>query len=192
MMSIDFGKLFTLKKVLETLKNSFIGRNRILFAAGLTMLGICVILGIFFKKKLKKRKWTKRLYHIGWLVAFLLLILSLTAGEGIGLGMGDGSGLGVGDGAGAGIGDETGTGTLPKTTFPTTDTTITVRIHNHDVIADEQPMADAKALRELLTKEWKNGMQIVVRDEYADNAAFLWVKDLLQEMAVPFTVETIS
>lgn len=181
--------------VLQTLGRSYMNRNRLLYGLGLGVLAVCLVASVF-KKRLKKKTWSRRLYRGGWAAAVLLILLSLTAGAGTGLGFGDGSGVGVGDGAGAGIGSETGVGDEggegTQEALAAAENEIVLRIHNREVTAGETVFSEAGQLEQMLSETYYDGMSVTVWDDYADNAAYLWVTETIKKLAIPYQVKRVE
>lgn len=189
------GKWKTTKTVFQTLGNSFLNRNRVLFGIGLGLLAVCIVASLF-RKKLKQNKWTKRIYRGGWLVAWLLILISMTAGDGKGLGFGDGSGVGIGDGAGAGIGSEVGVGDEgnegTQEVFASSADELCIRIHGTRVTIDDEPYENEETLSRLLSEVYYDGMNVTVWDDYADNMSFLWVTETIKNLAMPYEVKRVD
>lgn len=183
------GKWKTARTVFETLGNSFVHKNGVLFGIGLGLLAVGIVAS-FFKKKLKKRKWTRYAYRGTWVLSALFLVLSLMTGDGHGLGFGNGSGVGIGEGAGAGIGSAVGVGsdgedgTTPA--FASSNGEISIRIHYLEVTVDEKKIGNAEELSVFLSESYEDGMKITVWDDYADNQPYLWVTETLERLAMPF------
>ena len=176
------GKWKRTKIIFSTLKNSFIGRNGVMFGIGLGMFGVCLILH-FFRRRIKKHPRWKKVYHFAWLLSLFLMALSMTAGDGHGLGFGEGSGVGIGSGAGAGVGENVGVGSIekgdPNANASGGEREIVVRVNGSRVTVDGEKVRDEQMLTDVLLQKYRDGMKVIVEGKYAENETFRWVTNTL-------------
>ena len=146
----------------------------------------------------------KRAAGVGIAAAIILLIF----GPGRGLGLGAGSGMGTGTAEGN---DKNSQAVAAESTAPESAETVStaesaaaestagaaselvIRVHNMEIYVDETlpdglhgDEAHLKAVEEKL----KDGMVLILQDDYADNEAFTTAEKILDEGAYEYRTET--
>ncbi len=191
---IMFTSLSASQKInylISNMMQAFAGRNEVLFIVGLALLCICVLCKFILPKKYRKEKKTKWVYRAAWIISILLILFSMMTGLGNGFGFGNGAG--IGDGFGIWLGDDvvaaSKSNILERQSQVVVDGKILIRVHNNEVFVGEVPCKDETELRNLLQENYKDKMTIILLDDYADNASYMWVHETLEDMAYVFQIE---
>lgn len=193
MMFIDFNSWRTALLIIDTLSEAFATRNKVLFGVGLSLFGISLLSKIFLPSKIQSNNVIKRGINIALILSVILLFLSLSVGQGKGIGIGDGDGVGIGDGAGVIIGDNVGAGSngndsaiAPREVF---DNTIIIRIHNTEVFIGDIACENIERFEEDIKGIYQDGMQVVMLDDYAENITYVDVESVLRSLALKYRKE---
>ena len=142
----------------------------------------------------KKGGGGKRVAGVGIVAAALLLLF----GPGRGLGLGAGNGTGVGTGTGTASETVKTESTAAENTaaestaesVPEGKTEVVIRVHNMEIYVDETLCEDDEAVLAAVEENLKDGMSLLLQDDYADNEAFTRVEKLLDEGAYEYRTET--
>jgi len=135
------------------------------------------------------------------------VILALIFGPGRGLGLGAGSGMGTGTTEGnnnspAVTAESTASeSTASESTAAESSsaasaeesadkTELIVRVHNMEIYVGDVKCEDDEAVLKELEKQLKDGMVLILQDDYADNEAFTGVEKLLDDGAFEYRTET--
>ncbi len=110
-----------------------------------------------------------------------------------------GGGLGLGGGAGTGTADAAAPAAAEAEAEPTETmeeaaaaTEVIIRVHNKDIYVGETLCADKEAFLAALADQYKDGMTILLQDDYADNVAFEGAEGWLAEAAYSYRTETLE
>ncbi len=186
--------------------------NRPLIAAGITLVLASVILRRI--PRLAKEDWIINTRRTVTGLGILLIVLSFTAGDGSGFGIGSGDGIGIGDenssgaqnaqedsdpdGAKEGSDDpeqeagaaRTETGERPERLPVLSDTVTVIRVRGKEIYCQEQ-LCTAEELEEAVKKEYRDGMEILVQDDYADDITYSRVLQILDTYQITYGEEKL-
>ena len=141
----------------------------------------------------------KRAAGVGIAAAIILLIF----GPGRGLGLGAGSGMGTGTADGKASQAVAAESTAPESaeTVSTAESAVTestaaaaseliIRVHNMEIYVDETLCETDEAVLKAVEEKLRDGMVLILQDDYADNEAFTNVEKILDEGAYEYRTET--
>ncbi len=136
-------------------------------------------------------------------VGVVAVIIALLLGPGRGLGLGAGSGMGTGTGTGTESQAVTAESTAAESTAESTAAESTavestaetkaeliVRVHNMEVYVDGTLCETDEAILQAVEENLKDGMVLILQDDYADNEAFTTVEKLLGDASYDYRTET--
>ena len=137
------------------------------------------------------------------------LIIALLFGAGNGFGLGGGAGIGAGDGAGTksqavtaesvSSGSEKTESAVSESAAEESKTSestagekneLVIRVHNMEVYVDETLCGDDEAVLKAVEEKLKDGVVLILQDDYADNEAFSSVEKLLDKESYEYRTET--
>ncbi|MEE3377973.1 MAG: hypothetical protein VZR35_05790 [Lachnospiraceae bacterium] len=143
----------------------------------------------------------KRAAGVGIAAAIILLIFG--PGRGLGLGAGSGMGTGTAEGNDKNSQAVAAESTAPESaeTVSTAESAVTestagtaselvIRVHNMEIYVDETLCETDEAVLKAVEEKLKDGMVLILQDDYADNEAFTTAEKILDEGAYEYRTET--
>ncbi len=198
--------------IIGTIWARILACNRPLIAAGITLILAAVILRRI--PRLSKEDWIINTRRTVTGLGILLIVLSFTAGDGSGFGIGSGDGIGIGDenssgaqnvqedpdpdGAKEGSDDpeqeagaaRTETGERPDRLPVLSDTVTVIRVRGKEIYCQEQ-LCTAEELEKAVKTEYRDGMEILVQDDYADDITYSRVLQILDTYQITYGEEKL-
>ena len=198
--------------IIGTIWARILACNRPLIAAGITLILAAVILRRI--PRLSKEDWIINTRRTVTGLGILLIVLSFTAGDGSGFGIGSGDGIGIGDenssgaqnvqedpdpdGAKEGSDDpeqeagaaRTETGERPDRLPALSDTVTVIRVRGTEIYCQEQ-LCTAEELEKAVKTEYRDGMEILVQDDYADDITYSRVLQILDTYQITYGEEKL-
>lgn len=198
--------------IIGTIWARILACNRPLIAAGITLILAAVILRRI--PRLSKEDWIINTRRTVTGLGILLIVLSFTAGDGSGFGIGSGDGIGIGDenssgaqnvqedsdpdGAKEGSDDpeqeagaaRTETGERPDRLPALSDTVTVIRVRGKEIYCQEQ-LCTAEELEKAVKTEYRDGMEILVQDDYADDITYSRVLQILDTYQITYGEEKL-
>lgn len=198
--------------IIGTIWARILACNRPLIAAGITLILAAVILRRI--PRLSKEDWIINTRRTVTGLGILLIVLSFTAGDGSGFGIGSGDGIGIGDenssgaqnvqedpdpdGAKEGSDDpeqeagaaRTETGERPDRLPALSDTVTVIRVRGKEIYCQEQ-LCTAEELEKAVKTEYRDGMEILVQDDYADDITYSRVLQILDTYHITYGEEKL-
>ena len=162
--------------IIGTIWARILACNRPLIAAGITLILAAVILRRI--PRLSKEDWIINTRRTVTGLGILLIVLSFTAG--------DGSGFGIGSGDGIGIGDENSSGAQNVQEDPDPDGAK----RGKEIYCQEQ-LCTAEELEKAVKTEYRDGMEILVQDDYADDITYSRVLQILDTYQITYGEEKL-
>ena len=183
-----------------------------MIAAGITLILAAVILRRI--PRLSKEDWIINTRRTVTGLGILLIVLSFTAGDGSGFGIGSGDGIGIGDenssgaqnvqedpdpdGAKEGSDDpeqeagaaRTETGERPDRLPALSDTVTVIRVRGKEIYCQEQ-LCTAEELEKAVKTEYRDGMEILIQDDYADDITYSRVLQILDTYQITYGEEKL-
>lgn len=198
--------------IIGTIWARILACNRPLIAAGITLILAAVILRRI--PRLSKEDWIINTRRTVTGLGILLIVLSFTAGDGSGFGIGSGDGIGIGDenssgaqnvqedpdpdGAKEGSDDpeqeagaaRTETGERPDRLPVLSDTVTVIRVRGKEIYCQEQ-LCTAEELEKAVKTEYRDGMEILIQDDYADDITYSRVLQILDTYQITYGEEKL-
>ena len=198
--------------IIGTIWARILACNRPLIAAGITLILAAVILRRI--PRLSKEDWIINTRRTVTGLGILLIVLSFTAGDGSGFGIGSGDGIGIGDenssgaqnvqedpdpdGAKEGSDDpeqeagaaRTETGERPDRLPALSDTVTVIRVRGKEIYCQEQ-LCTAEELEKAVKTEYRDGMEILIQDDYADDITYSRVLQILDTYQITYGEEKL-
>ncbi len=198
--------------IIGTIWARILACNRSLIAAGITLILAAVILRRI--PRLSKEDWIINTRRTVTGLGILLIVLSFTAGDGSGFGIGSGDGIGIGDenssgaqnvqedpdpdGAKEGSDDpeqeagaaRTETGERLDRLPALSDTVTVIRVRGKEIYCQEQ-LCTAEELEKAVKTEYRDGMEILVQDDYADDITYSRVLQILDTYQITYGEEKL-
>ena len=199
-------------RVIETIWGRILACNRPMIAAGITLILAAVLLRRI--PRLSKEDWIINSRRTITGLGILLIALSFTAGNGNGFGVGSGDGIGIGDETSSGSqqtqedpdpdgeqdgsddmeqdagADRTGNSENPDRLPTLSDTETVIRIRGKNIYCQEQQCM-IEELEEAVRKGYKDGMVMLVQDDYADDITYSQVIQILETYKITREEETL-
>lgn len=199
-------------RFIEAVWGRILACNRPMIAAGITLILAAVLLRRI--PRLSKEDWIINTRRTVTGLGILLIVLSFTAGDGSGFGIGSGDGIGIGDenssgaqnvqedpdpdGAKEGSDDpeqeagaaRTETGERPDRLPALSDTVTVIRVRGKEIYCQEQ-LCTAEELEKAVKTEYRDGMEILVQDDYADDITYSRVLQILDTYQITYGEEKL-
>ena len=199
-------------RFIEAVWGRILACNRPMIAAGITLILAAVLLRRI--PRLSKEDWIINSRRTITGLGILLIALSFTAGNGNGFGVGSGDGIGIGDETSSGSqqtqedpdpdgeqdgsddmeqdagADRTGNSENPGRLPTLSDTETVIRIRGKNIYCQEQ-QCTIEELEEAVRKGYKDGMVMLVQDDYADDITYSQVIQILETYKITREEETL-
>ena len=204
--------LFAAVRFIEAIWGRILACNRPMIAAGITLILAAVLLRRI--PRLSKEDWIINSRRTITGLGILLIALSFTAGNGNGFGVGSGDGIGIGDETSSGSQqtqedpdpdeEQDGSDDMEQDAgadragnsenldrLPTlSDTETVIRIRGKNIYCQEQ-QCTIEELEEAVRKGYKDGMVMLVQDDYADDITYSQVIRILETYKITREEETL-
>ena len=198
--------------IIGTIWARILACNRSLIAAGITLILAAVILRRI--PRLSKEDWIINTRRTVTGLGILLIVLSFTAGDGSGFGIGSGDGIGIGDENSSGAQNvqedpdpdgakessddleqeagaaRTETGERPDRLPALSDTVTVIRVRGKEIYCQEQ-LCTAEELEKAVKTEYRDGMEILIQDDYADDITYSRVLQILDTYQITYGEEKL-